>query len=141
MHKCKPDLKECMMLLVDFQYFPRLISSTKKKALKHYNPGSHVIAIQISRRQFTRISNQVLSFCTAMESEIKKTTTVKQVEDCISCFIMLLSHLDPRAAELAAGRRPGKKFGLAARKIAASRQPGRKKMGLTVIRDGENAQK
>ena len=35
--------------------------------------------------------------------------------------------LDPRAAELAAGRRPRKKCGLAAEKIAASRQPGRKK--------------
>src|SRR6218665_3744801 len=36
-------------------------------------------------------------------------------------------NLDPRAAELAAGRRPGKKCGLAAGKNAASRQPGRKK--------------
>ena len=36
--------------------------------------------------------------------------------------------LDPRAAELAAGR---KKCGLAAGKIAASRQPGRKKMRLS----------
>src|SRR6218665_3967232 len=32
--------------------------------------------------------------------------------------------LDPRADELAAGRRPEKKCGLAAGKIAASRQPG-----------------
>ena len=35
--------------------------------------------------------------------------------------------VDPRAAELAAGRRPEKKCGLAAGKNAASRQPGRKK--------------
>ena len=35
--------------------------------------------------------------------------------------------LDPRAAELAAGRRPETNCGLAAGKIAASRQPGRKK--------------
>jgi len=35
--------------------------------------------------------------------------------------------VDPRAAELAAGRRPEKICGLAAGKIAASRQPGRKK--------------
>ena len=41
--------------------------------------------------------------------------------------IWFLFHLDPRAAELAAGRRPEKKCGLAAGKIAASRQPGRKK--------------
>src|SRR6218665_3802777 len=45
--------------------------------------------------------------------------------------------VDPRAAELAAGRRisrrppAGKKCGLAAGKIAASRQPGRKKMRLS----------
>ena len=36
-------------------------------------------------------------------------------------------HIDPRAAELAAGRRPKKNCGLAVGKIAASRQPGRKK--------------
>jgi len=35
--------------------------------------------------------------------------------------------VDPRAAELAAGRRPKKKCGLAAGKNSASRQPGRKK--------------
>jgi len=35
--------------------------------------------------------------------------------------------LDPRAAELPAGRQPEKKCGLAAGKIAASRQKGWKK--------------
>jgi len=34
--------------------------------------------------------------------------------------------VDPRAAEIAAGRRPEKNYGLAAGKITASRQPGRK---------------
>src|SRR6218665_1534585 len=37
----------------------------------------------------------------------------------------------PRAAELAAGRRPEKKCGLAAGKIAASRQPAGKEMRLS----------
>src|SRR6218665_77366 len=39
------------------------------------------------------------------------------------------TQLDPRAAELAAGRRPEKKCGLAHGKISASCQPGRKKCG------------
>src|SRR6218665_1911600 len=46
------------------------------------------------------------------------------------------SCIDPKAAELAAGRRPGKKCGLAAGKNTASRQPGREKCGLAA---GKNA--
>jgi len=46
--------------------------------------------------------------------------------ECVVCKCQQLQ-VAPRAAELAAGRRPEKKCGLAAEKIAASRQPGRKK--------------
>jgi len=44
----------------------------------------------------------------------------------VSLFYDASVSIRPRAAELAAGRRPGKKWGLTAGKVAAYRQPGRK---------------
>src|SRR6218665_2327858 len=85
MHNCKPDLKECMMLLVDFQYFSRLISSTKKKTLE---TGGQFITIQISRRHFPRISNVAVILLHSNGKYTYKKRKLQQLSKLQTCKLL-----------------------------------------------------